>query len=252
MLRDPDKKMEKAYARWAPIYDALCGPIFINGRRGRTRSARGRRQDPRNWRWHGSRSTTTTATEITGIDTLEPMPYARARPARPAARYPYVKGLGGDGRARSALSRGAFDCVRSANSSSRWSRIPSACFRNARGVVTARWSDHPRQSSLFGARPCRRSRAAAGAKGPRARPAAGVSDSSGWRPWARAHGGRRLIERRRIKPFGVYTLDPFSSLPGAKLAADLKVYEKVNGRCHKIEKQRLGTCRACWLHRRSP
>ena len=41
MLRDPDKQvMEKAYARWAPVYDALCGPVFLNGRRAAARAAR--------------------------------------------------------------------------------------------------------------------------------------------------------------------------------------------------------------------
>ena len=41
MLRDPDRHvMEKAYARWAPIYDALCGPVFVNGRRAAARAAR--------------------------------------------------------------------------------------------------------------------------------------------------------------------------------------------------------------------
>jgi hypothetical protein len=41
MLHDPDKRvMEKAYARWAPVYDALCGPIFLNGRRAAAQSAR--------------------------------------------------------------------------------------------------------------------------------------------------------------------------------------------------------------------
>jgi len=34
MLRDPERQvMEKAYARWAPVYDVLCGPVFVNGRR---------------------------------------------------------------------------------------------------------------------------------------------------------------------------------------------------------------------------
>jgi hypothetical protein len=34
MLRDPESHvMEKAYARWAPVYDVLCGPVFVNGRR---------------------------------------------------------------------------------------------------------------------------------------------------------------------------------------------------------------------------
>ena len=41
MQRDPDKQvMEKAYARWAPVYDVLCGPVFVNGRRAAARAAR--------------------------------------------------------------------------------------------------------------------------------------------------------------------------------------------------------------------
>jgi phosphatidylethanolamine/phosphatidyl-N-methylethanolamine N-methyltransferase len=41
MQRDPDRQgMEKAYARWAPVYDALCGPVFVNGRRAAARAAR--------------------------------------------------------------------------------------------------------------------------------------------------------------------------------------------------------------------
>jgi ubiquinone/menaquinone biosynthesis C-methylase UbiE len=41
MLRDPDRQvMEKAYARWAPVYDVLCGPVFVNGRRVAARAAR--------------------------------------------------------------------------------------------------------------------------------------------------------------------------------------------------------------------
>src|SRR5262249_45806098 len=41
MERDPDRQvMERAYARWAPVYDVLCGPVFVNGRRAATRAAR--------------------------------------------------------------------------------------------------------------------------------------------------------------------------------------------------------------------
>ena len=41
MPRDPDSHvMEKAYARWAPVYDVLCGPIFVNGRRAAAKAAR--------------------------------------------------------------------------------------------------------------------------------------------------------------------------------------------------------------------
>jgi phosphatidylethanolamine/phosphatidyl-N-methylethanolamine N-methyltransferase len=41
MLRDPDRQMmEKAYARWAPVYDVLCGPVFVNGRRAAAQAAK--------------------------------------------------------------------------------------------------------------------------------------------------------------------------------------------------------------------
>ena len=41
MPRDPDSRvMEKACARWAPVYDALCGPVFLNGRRAAAQTAR--------------------------------------------------------------------------------------------------------------------------------------------------------------------------------------------------------------------
>ena len=43
MSHDPDRHvMEKTYARWAPIYDALCGPVFVNGRRRARGKASGR------------------------------------------------------------------------------------------------------------------------------------------------------------------------------------------------------------------
>ena len=40
-MRDPDKGvMEVAYARWAPVYDTLCGPVFVSGRRAAAAAAR--------------------------------------------------------------------------------------------------------------------------------------------------------------------------------------------------------------------
>ncbi len=40
MLPDPDRRVIKnAYAGWAPIYDALCGPVFLNGRRAAAQAA---------------------------------------------------------------------------------------------------------------------------------------------------------------------------------------------------------------------
>ena len=40
-MSDLDKAtVERAYARWAPIYDAVCGPIFEHGRRAAAQAAR--------------------------------------------------------------------------------------------------------------------------------------------------------------------------------------------------------------------
>ena len=32
--------VETAYARWAPIYDAVCGPVMVKGRRAAAEAAR--------------------------------------------------------------------------------------------------------------------------------------------------------------------------------------------------------------------
>jgi len=32
--------VETAYARWAPIYDAVCGPVMVSGRRAAAKAAR--------------------------------------------------------------------------------------------------------------------------------------------------------------------------------------------------------------------
>src|ERR1700730_1223489 len=40
VIADPERRvMEQAYARWAPIYDAVCGPIFLQGRRAAAKAA---------------------------------------------------------------------------------------------------------------------------------------------------------------------------------------------------------------------
>ena len=105
MPHDPDRHvMEKAYARWAPIYDALCGPVFVNGRRAAARAARdvggcileigvGTGLSFNDYDAH---------TEITGIDISEPM-IARARARAKSGRYPFVKELVGDGCACAGL-----------------------------------------------------------------------------------------------------------------------------------------------------
>jgi phosphatidylethanolamine/phosphatidyl-N-methylethanolamine N-methyltransferase len=92
MQRDPDKQvMEKAYARWAPVYDMLCGPVFVNGRRATAREVGGRILEigVGTGLSFGDYDDTT---EITGIDLSEPM-IERARLRAASGRFPFVKGL---------------------------------------------------------------------------------------------------------------------------------------------------------------
>src|SRR5690349_24753335 len=95
MRRDPATDvMEKAYARWAPVYDVLCGPVFVNGRRAAAQAARavGGRILEIGVGTGLSFDDYDTTTEITGIDISEPM-IARARARLSSRRYPHVKEL---------------------------------------------------------------------------------------------------------------------------------------------------------------
>ena len=113
MLRDPNKQvMEKAYARWAPVYDVLCGPVFLNGRRAAARAARdvGGRILEIGVGTGLSFDDYDASTEITGIDISEPM-IARARLRAASGRYPFVKGLAVMDAHNLRYDDGSFDCV---------------------------------------------------------------------------------------------------------------------------------------------
>ncbi len=113
MPRDPDKQvMEKAYARWAPVYDVLCGPVFVNGRRAAARAARavGGRILEIGVGTGLSFDDYDATTEITGIDLSEPM-IARARLRAASGRYPFVKGLAVMDAHNLRYEDAAFDCV---------------------------------------------------------------------------------------------------------------------------------------------
>ena len=190
MLRDPDKQvMEKAYARWAPVYDVLCGPVFVNGRRAAARAARdvGGRILEIGVGTGLSFDDYDATTEITGIDLSEPM-IARARMRAASGRYPFVKGLAVMDAHDLRYDDASFDCVVGQfviTLVADPERVLSECAR----VVQAGRADHPGQSSLLGTRARRRGRAAAGAEGARARPAARVpvraAGGLGAEPWRR-------------------------------------------------------------------
>ena len=209
MLRDPDKLvMEKAYAHWAPVYDALCGPVFVSGRRAAASAARevGGRILEIGVGTGLSFDDYDQTTEITGIDLSEPM-IARARQRAASGRYPFVKGLAVMDAHYLRYEDATFDCVVGQfviTLVEDPERVLSECARvlkpggqiilvnhlySERGLAAAVERLLAQKARRLGLRP----------EFPFARLAA----------WAQTHGGAELIERRKIPPFGVYTLVRF-------------------------------------------
>ena len=209
MLRDPDRHvMENAYARWAPIYDALCGPVFLNGRRAAAQAARevGGRILEIGVGTGLSFDDYDASTEITGIDLSEPM-IARARERAASGRYPHVKGLAVMDAHDLRFDDASFDCVVGQfviTLVEDPERVLCECARvvrpggqiilvnhlySERGLAAAVERLLAQKARKLGLRP----------EFPFQRLAA----------WAEAHGGAELIERRKVKPFGVYTLVRF-------------------------------------------
>lgn len=209
MLRDPERAvMEKAYARWAPVYDALCGPVFVNGRRAAAQAARevGGRILEIGVGTGLSFDDYDETTEITGIDISEPM-IARARMRACSGRYPFVKGLTVMDAHALAYAAASFDCVVGQfviTLVEDPERVLSECARVVRPGGQIILVNH-----LYSER---------GLSAAIERLLAQKARALGLRPefpfqrlanWAQTHGGAELIERRRIKPFGVYTLVRF-------------------------------------------
>ena len=209
MQRDPDRQvMEKAYARWAPVYDVLCGPVFVNGRRAAAQAARevGGRILEIGVGTGLSFDDYDETTEITGIDISEPM-IARAHERVKSGRYPFVKELRVMDAHTLAFADASYDCVVGQfviTLVEDPERVLSECARvvrpggqivlvshlySERGVAAAVERLLAQKARRVGLRP----------EFPFQRLAA----------WAQAHGGAELIERRKVKPFGVYTLVRF-------------------------------------------
>ena len=203
---DLDTSMvETAYARWAPIYDAVCGPIMIKGRRAAAAAARdvggkilevgvgtGLSFDD-----YGAN------TEITGIDLSLPM-LEKARARMMSGRYPHVKSVQQMDAHHMAFADATFDCVVAqfvitlvANPE----QVLSECHRVVKpggriilvnhlysevGVAAAveRWA--AQKTRALGLRP----------EFPFARLQA----------WAQSNNDAILVERRKVAPFGIYTL----------------------------------------------
>lgn len=208
--------VQSAYARWAPIYDAVCGPIMVNGRRAAAMAARK----------HGghilevgvgtglSFDDYDASTEITGIDVSASM-LAKARAKMASGRYPHVKGVHLMDAHTLDFTDATFDCVVAQfviTLVENPEQVLSECHRVVKpggriilvnhlysevGVAAAieRWA--AQRTRGLGLRP----------EFPFARLQA----------WAQANSDAILVERRKVAPFGIYTLVSFerSSSPVA-------------------------------------
>ena len=209
MTRDPDRHvMQKAYARWAPIYDALCGPVFVNGRRAAARAAR---QAGGHILEIGvgtglSFDDYDAGAEITGIDISEPM-IARARARAERGRYPFVKELAVMDAHALTYADSSFDCVVGQfviTLVEDPERVLSECARVVRPGGQIILVNHLYSERGFAAAVERLLAQKARKLGLRPKfPFQRLAD------WAEEHGGAELIERRRLKPFGIYTLVRF-------------------------------------------
>jgi ubiquinone/menaquinone biosynthesis C-methylase UbiE len=206
MTPDLDKSIvETAYARWAPIYDAICGPVMLKGRRAAAAEARslGGKILEVGVGTGLSFDDYDASTEITGIDLCEPM-LEKARAKMATGRYPWVKDIQVMDAHRMTFADATFDCVVAqfvitlvANPE----QVLSECHRVVKpggriilvnhlysevGVAAAveRWT--AQRTRGLGLRP----------EFPFARLQA----------WAHSNSDAILVERRKIKPFGIYTL----------------------------------------------
>lgn len=206
MTPDLDKSaVQTAYARWAPIYDAVCGPVMVKGRRAAAAEARslGGKILEVGVGTGLSFDDYDATTEITGIDLSGPM-LDKARAKMASGRYPWVKDVRVMDAHQMEFDDATFDCVVAqfvitlvANPE----LVLSECHRVVKpggriilvnhlysevGVAAAveRWA--AQRTRGMGLRP----------EFPFARLQA----------WAHANKNAILVERRKIAPFGIYTL----------------------------------------------
>jgi phosphatidylethanolamine/phosphatidyl-N-methylethanolamine N-methyltransferase len=219
MPRDPDSRvMEKAYARWAPVYDVLCGPVFLNGRRAAAKAARqvGGQILEIGVGTGLSFDDYDATTEITGIDLSEPM-IARARARAASGRYPHVKGLAVMDAYDLRFPDASFDCVVGQfviTLVADPERVLCECARVVKPggqIILVNHLYSERGLAAAFERLC-----AQKARGLGLRPEFPFQRLAAW---ATSHGGAELIERRKLKPFGVYTLVRFRRAERQRAAA---------------------------------
>jgi phosphatidylethanolamine/phosphatidyl-N-methylethanolamine N-methyltransferase len=197
--------VEAAYTRWAPIYDAVCGPVMVKGRRAAASAARavGGKILEVGVGTGLSFDDYDASTEITGIDLCAPM-LERARTKMASGRYPYVKDVLLMDAHAMTFADATFDCVVAqfvitlvANPE----QVLSECHRVVKPGGRIILVNH-----LY---------SEVGAAAAVERWAAQRIRNLGLRPefpfarlqaWAHRNKDANLVERRKVAPFGIYTL----------------------------------------------
>ncbi|MGL4240777.1 MAG: class I SAM-dependent methyltransferase [Beijerinckiaceae bacterium] len=206
MLADPDRSiMERAYARWAPVYDALCGPVFLIARRAATTAAKnaGRRILEIGVGTGLSFSDYDLRHEVNGIDISPPM-IARARMRCSTGRFAGVRGLAVMAAERLEFPDGCFDAVAAQfviTLVERPERVLDECarvlapggeiilvnhFYSEKGLAARIETSLAKQARSVGLRPDF--------------PFSRITD------WIASRGDMELAERRRLALFGAFTL----------------------------------------------
>jgi phosphatidylethanolamine/phosphatidyl-N-methylethanolamine N-methyltransferase len=210
--RDPDPRvMEKAYTRWAPLYDAVCGPIFESGRRAAAQAAAqvGGRILEVGVGTGLSFDDYGDDTEVTGIDFSKAM-IAKARERLSDGRYRHIR----DVRLMDAhaldFADGRFDCVVAQfviTLVAHPERVLDECARVVRPggeiiLVNHLYSERGLAAAIERAAAKHVSRIGLRPEFPFAR----------LENWAAQHGSIALVERRPLKPLGMFTLTRFRRL----------------------------------------
>ncbi|HVV41648.1 MAG TPA: class I SAM-dependent methyltransferase [Nitrobacter sp.] len=203
-----------AYARWAPIYDVVCGPVMVRGRRAAAAAARavGGRILEVGVGTGLSFDDYDETTEITGIDLSAPMlEKARARIA--SGRYPHVRDVFLMDAHDMTFADASFDCVVAqfvitlvANPE----RVLSECHRVVKPGGRIILVNH--LYSEVGAAAAVERWAARKTRGLGLRP---EFPFTRLQAWAQANEGAILVERRKVSPFGLYTLVCFERTASA-------------------------------------
>lgn len=207
--------VEKAYARWAPVYDAIVGPVCRAGRRAAARAAGnvGGRILEIGVGTGLSFPDYGPATAITGIDLSAPM-LEKAKLKLAGGRFPHVKALRQMDAHDLAFADGSFDCVVAQfviTLVASPEQVLDECARVVRPGGEVILVNH--LYSETGWRAAVERWFAARTRGMGLRPEFPFARLA---QWVAAHPDMELVERTALKPFGLYTLMRFRRRAAAR------------------------------------